>query len=217
MKLIASILAAASVAGGLSAQNQIDVSLSGGWTATPCCLQQINNFSSNNGAGVFLQGGASAEVGTTLCTNDTIARASIQGLHQGTGSHSDGRQAVVGCSEFYTRPTPGSVYCVLNAQPISPSANLQGTGYSGSALGTVIVTCPLFGNQTASAVADAVPPPAFPTMQTVPVSATGTASNVTSFQVDMDAGSRCWGQLTDLGSGIQLFAGADASGTVTLF
>ena len=216
MKLISSIAAAAALAGGLAAQNMIDVTLGSGWTAVPGCFQQINNFSSDNGSGVFLQGGASGDVGTSLCPTFTTGRASIQGLHQGTGSHSDGRSAVAGRIEFYSKATPGNVSCTLNATPLSPSANLLGSGYTGAALGTVLVTCPLFGQLRASSVANAVPPPAFPYLMTLPVTASGSAAGVTSFQVNMTAGSRSWGSLTSPGAGIQLFGGAEATGTVIL-
>jgi hypothetical protein len=219
MKLLYSLLVAAACVGSASAQSQIIVSVGAGWTVTPGCGQTVNNFSSNNGSGVAVVGGASAEVGTDQCPlgYPTRAVASVTGQHLGTGSHTDGQNAVEGDIEFYNNLMGGNVFCTLNAQPAGASALLTGSGYSGAAIATVAVTCPLFGWQRATAVANAVPPPAFPTMQTLPVSATGVALGVTSFRVNMSAGSRAWGTLTTFGSGIQLFADANASGTVTLF
>lgn len=217
MKIVQSLFAMAVLAVSVSSQ-VIVVSLSGGWTATPAvCVQVINNFSTNNGTGVFVAGGASAEVGTGLGGCIVRGAASVQGLHQGTGTVSDGRQAVAGTIEFYSHPTGGNVFCTLNAQPESPVNFLAGSGYSGSAIATVAVTCPLFGWQRATCVSNAVAPPAFPTMQTLPVSATGLASGQTSFSVNMSAGARSFGALTLFGDGFTLFAGANATGTVTLF
>jgi hypothetical protein len=217
MKLVHSLFAMAALAVSVSSQT-IVVSLSNGWTGTsPVCSSDINNFFNNNGTGVVVMGGASAGVGTSLGLCSTRAAASIQGQHQGTGSVSDGSQAVIGSIEFYSHPTGGSVFCTLNAQPESPVNRLRGVGYSGSTIATVAVTCPLFGWQRATCVSSAIAPPAFPTMQTVPVSATGTATNQTSFSVNMSAGARSYGALTVLGDAFQMFAGANATGTVTLF
>ncbi|MFK7740059.1 MAG: hypothetical protein AB8H80_07010 [Planctomycetota bacterium] len=219
MKLLSSALAALVCAAGLSAQSDIIVSISNGWTVTEGSDQTINNFSSNNGAGVAIGGSCSAEVGTNQNPSGfgTIASASINGTHFGGGTHTEGSSAVEGDIEFYSHPTGGSVFVTLNAQPVNASATLFGAGYSGAATATVAVTCPLFGWQRATAAASAVPPPAFPTMMTLPVSATATATNQTSFRVNMSAGSRAWGTLTSFGDVINLNASADASGTVTLF
>ncbi|MFO1076311.1 MAG: hypothetical protein U1E73_01135 [Planctomycetota bacterium] len=209
MKTITTALAAAAFAAAVPAQ-MINVSLANGWTAVPASQSVFNTFS-----GVVF-GGCSADVGTSLSLAYTRATATVQGILLSGSGGSGGTVATAGRIEFYSKATPGTATATLNAQPEPGVYNLRGQGYSGQAQASVMARCPLFGWQRATAIATAVPPPAFPFMATVPVTATGTASGITSFNTNMSAGGSANGTLTQIPSGIQLFAGANVTGTVVL-
>lgn len=209
MKTVSFAIAAAAFAVATPAQ-MINVSLANGWAGVPASQQVYNPFS-----GVVF-GGCTADVGTSVSAAYTRATATVQGiLLSGTGG-SGSSVATAGRIEFYTKATPGNASVTLSAQPEPGVYNLRGQGYSGQAQASVMAKCPLFGWQRATAIATAVPPPQFPFMSTVPVTASGTATGITSFSVNMSAGSSANGQLTIAPSAIQLFAGANVTGTVIL-
>jgi len=214
-KYILTLTAVAAFAATASAQ-MINVSLANGWTATPACQQIVNNFSSSNGAGGFMAGGSSAEVGTSLGVCYTRGAATAQGALLSGPPVTDGRTATAGTIEFYAHPTGGNVSVTLNAQPERAVRNLRGTGYSGRTTATVAVTCPYFGWLRATAITIASPPPGLASLQTVPVSASASATGQTSFLVNMAAGSTATGTVSLVGDAIQIFSGANATGTVTL-
>jgi hypothetical protein len=209
-------LAVAVLATAASAQ-QINVSLAGGWTVTPFSQSNFLQFSQVNptSQGVIM-GGALADAGSSMSNWFTRGSASVQGYTVGGDTVSGSASRTAGATEFYTNAAGnGTVLVTLSAQPEQPTAALRGSGYSGTVTGTVAVTCSYFGWLTASASATAVAPPAIPTSQTNQVTASALAFNQSAFNLNMNSGATSSGSLP-AGSQMQLFAGANATGTVTL-
>ncbi len=200
----------------VSAQ-QINVSRGVGWTVTPVSRSNFLQFSQSNPTGQgFISGGASADAGSSMSNWFTRGSGSVQGyLSSGSGVSGSASQTA-GVTEFYTNLAGnGQVVVSLTAQPEQPFANLLGSGYSGKATAIVAVTCPYFGWLRASSLATAVPPPAFPTMSTLPVTASAVAFNQSAFNLNMNSGATASGKISTR-SAMQLFAGANATGFVTL-
>jgi hypothetical protein len=214
--LLITSLAVAALATVASAQ-QINVSRGTGWAVTPVSQSNFLQFSQSNPTNQgFISGGALADAGSSESNWFTGGGGSVQGYCISGSTVSGSASQTAGVTEFYTNAAGnGTVDVTLSAQPLRPLVRLRGAGYSGSVSGTVAVTCPYFGWLSASASATAVPPPAFPFMTTLPVSASAMVANQSTFSLNMNAGATASGNLP-AGSAIQMYAGANATGTVIL-
>lgn len=213
-------LAAATLTAAASAQ-QITVSIAGGWTVTPISRNNYVPFNQSNGSGGVIIGGVLANAGSSSSGWYTQGSATMQGYNVAgatvaVGTSMSPVSTTAGVTEFYTNASGnGTVLVTLSAQPDQAIARLRGSGYSGTVTATVAVTCPYFGWLTASASASAVAPPAMPTTQTLPVTASALVFGQSAFSLNMNSGASAWGALP-AGSQMLLYAGANASGTVTL-
>lgn len=214
--VLLSSLAAAALATVASAQ-QIVVSMGGGWTVTPVSQSNFLQFNQSNPTGQgIIQGGALADAGSSMSNWFTRGSASVQGYCISGASVTGSASRTAGVTEFYTNAGGnGQVAVTLTCQPERPIARLRGAGYTGQTTATVAVTCPYFGWLNAQCIANAVPAPQNPFLATLPVTASAQASNQSSFNLNMNAGATSSGTLP-AGSAMQLFAGANCVGTVTL-
>jgi len=216
MKTLITSLAVAALASVVSAQ-QINVTTGGGWMVTPISQSNFLQFSNSNPSGQgIIMGGALGDAGSSTANWFTRGTSSVQGYTISGATVTGSASRTAGVTEFYTNAAGnGVVNVTLAAQPETPIARLRGSGYSGQATSIVRVTCPYFGWLTARCIANAVAAPQFPFMTTVPVSATASAVNQSNFNLNMNSGATVTGTLP-AGSAMQLFVGANATGTVVL-
>jgi len=208
------VLGAAAAIGAPLAAQQIQVSLSG-WTKNPCHQEDVDNFSSNNGDQGAIIGGASAYVGTApyFC----YGQGSVQGYLRSGNPVFDHGSATAGCIEYYALSGgTGNVSITVTVHPGQSAAVIGGTQVTGFALGSAAFTCPLFGWLRGSIRARAVYPPTLPIIATPPVSATASASGLSTFSVNMSTGGSAEGGVNAIGDSLLLSAQEHVDGTVTL-